>query len=414
MQDKDTTKSTFFQLLKPVFNKTFYEQIDNLKLDKYVKKLSTKQLIMLIIYAQLEQYSGLRDISNSLNENQFSQAMNLDSFSASQISRRLKDLPPEVMQLLLKICIIEIGKEIGFDSITRQLDRIYLIDSSTITLCLSQYQWADFRNTKGGIKLHQRLRFCKEGVVPDKAIITPAKPADKTQMDELVVMDEEALNVFDRGYLDYKKFDNYCTNGTRFVTRLKGNAKIEVIKELPVSPTGLIKKHQIVCLGTKGINQMKRPLRLIEVEDTQGKPVIIITNDFKLDAEEIGDIYRNRWQIELFFKWIKQHFSVKHFYGTSQQAVQNQLLIALITYCLLMLIKLRTGYKGPLLKIKRLLDACMYEPFTVFVQKLYHKPKRKSKGRRKIDHETIFQEIVRQVEAGEALYLYDLTNDLLV
>lgn len=112
MQDKDTTKSTFFQLLKPVFNKTFYEQIDNLELDKYVKKLSTKQLIMLIIYAQLEQYGGLRDISNSLNENQFSQAINLDSFSASQISRRLRDLPPEVVQLLLKLCIIEIGKEI--------------------------------------------------------------------------------------------------------------------------------------------------------------------------------------------------------------------------------------------------------------------------------------------------------------
>lgn len=413
MQDKDITKSTFFQLLEPVFNKIFCEQIDNLGIDKYVKKLSTEQLITLIIHAQLEQYGGLRDISNSLNQNQFSQAINLNSFSASQISRRLRDLPSEVVQLLFKKCIIEIGKEIGFDSITRQLGRIYLIDSSTISLCLSQYQWADFRNTKGGIKLHQRLRFCAEGVIPDKAIITPAKPSDKTQMDELVVMDKDALNVFDRGYLDYKKFDKYCANGTRFVTRLKSNAKIKLIKEFPVDPAGLIKKHQIVYLGTKGINQMQHPLRLIEVEDTQGKPVAIITNDFNLDTEEIGDIYRNRWQIELFFKWIKQHFLVKHFYGTSQQAVQNQLFIALITYCLLMLLKLRTGYKGPLLDIKRLLDACLYEPFTTFVQKLY-KPKRKSKGRRKIDHETIFQETVRQVEAGEAIYLYDLTDDLLV
>jgi len=413
MQDKDTTKSTFYQLLKPVCNKNFYDQIDGLKVDKYSKKLSTEQLIILIIYAQLEQYGGLRDISNSLNENQFSRAINLDSFSASQISRRLRDLPLEVVQLLFKKCIIEIGKEIGFGSITRQLGRIYLIDSSTISLCLSQYQWADFRNTKGGIKLHQRLKFCEEGVIPDKAIITPAKPADKTQMDELVVMDEEALNVFDRGYVDYKKFDNYCSNGARFVTRLKGNAKIEVIKEFPVAPASPIKKHQTIYLGTTGINQMKHPLRLIEVEDTQGKPVTIITNDFNLDTGEIGDIYRNRWQIELFFKWIKQHFLVKHFYGTSQQAVQNQLFIALITYCLLMLIKLITAYKGPLLNIKRLLDACRYEPFAVFIQKLYHKPKRKSKGRRKIDHETIFQDILKQVEAGQAIYLNDLTDDLL-
>ncbi|KAF1085683.1 Transposase DDE domain protein [Sporotomaculum syntrophicum] len=404
MQDKDTTKFTFFQLLKPVCSITSCEQIDSLRVDKYAKKLSTEQLIILIIHAQLEQYVGLRDISNSLNENQFNQAIYLDSISASQISRRLRDLSLEVVQLLFKKCITEIGKEIGFDSITRQLGRIYLIDSSTISLCLSQYQWADFRNTKGGVKLHQRLRFCEEGVIPDKAIITSAKPADKTQMDELIVIGKDALNVFDRGYVDYKKFDKYCANGTRFVTRLKGNAKIELIKEFPVDPTGLIKKHQIVYLGTKGINRMKHPLRLIEVEDIQGKPVTIITNDFNLNTEEIGDIYRNRWQIELFFKWIKQHFLVKHFYGTSQQAVQNQLFIALITYCLLMLIKLKTGYKGPLLNIKRLLDVCLYEPFTVFVQKLYYKPKRKSKGRRKIDHEAAFQEVVKQVEADITVY----------
>jgi len=294
----------------------------------------------------------------------------------------------------------------GFDSINRKLGRIYLIDSSTISLCLSQYQWADFRNTKGGIKLHQRLKFCEEGVIPDKAIITPAKPADKAQMDELVVMDKDALNVFDRGYVDYKKFDNYCSNGARFVTRLKGNAKIEVIKEFLLAPASLIKKHQAIYLGTKGINQMRHPLRLIEVEDTQGKPVTIITNDFNLGTSEIGDIYRNRWQIE----WIKQHFLVKHFFGTSQQAVQNKLFVALITYCLLMLLKLRTGFKGPLLNIKRWLDACLYEPFTVFVQKLYRKPK----GRRRLNHEAIFQEIVRHVEAGEATYFYDLTDDLLV
>jgi len=159
---------------------------------------------------------------------------------------------------------------------------------------------------------------------------------------------------------------------------------------------------------------MEHPLRLIETEDTQGKPVIIITNDFNLSTEEISDIYRYRWQIELFFKWIKQHCHVKHFYGISQQAVENQLFIALITYCLLMLLKLKTGYKGPLLNIKRFVNACLYEPFTAFVQKLYRKPKRSSKGRRRIDHEIIFQETVRQVMAGEADHLDDLTYDPLV
>jgi IS4 transposase len=233
-------------------------------------------------------------------------------------------------------------------------------------------------------------------------------------MNELVVEDEDAINVFDRGYLDYKKFDEYCANGIRFVTRLKSNAKIEVVQELPVDPAGLIKKHQIVYLGTKGINQMEYPLRLIETEDTQGKPIIIITNDFKLSTEEISDIYRYRWQIELFFKWIKQHCHVKHFYGTSQQAVANQLFIALITYCLLMLLKLKTGYKGSLLNIDRFVKACLYEPFTVFVQKLYRKSQRSSKGRRRINYEKIFEETLMQVMAGEADYLDDLTYDPLI
>jgi hypothetical protein len=153
MQDKDTTKSTFDQLFKPINNKIFSQQLAGLEVDKYAKKLKTQQLIELVAHAQLKQQKSLRDISNSFNEDEFSQAINLDSISASQISRRLKDLPLEAVQLLLKSNILEVGKEIGFDAITRKIGRIYLIDSSTITLCLSQYQWAEFRNTKGGIKL---------------------------------------------------------------------------------------------------------------------------------------------------------------------------------------------------------------------------------------------------------------------
>jgi len=230
-------------------------------------------------------------------------------------------------------------------------------------------------------------------------------------MDALVDEEEDALNVFDRGYIDYKKFDNYCEKGIRFVTRLKGNAVIEVVAELPVDPDGPIKKHQIVYLGKEGINMMKNPLRLVETEDTQGNPVIIITNDLKLKAEEIGTIYRYRWQIELFFKWIKQHLRVKHFYGTSEQAVKNQIFIALITYCLLLLLKLKVGYKGPLLTITRLIHTCLCDTFTSFVQKLYRKPKRRSKGRRRLNQEAIYQATVRQVIAGETDLLNDLSYD---
>jgi IS4 transposase len=202
-------------------------------------------------------------------------------------------------------------------------------------------------------------------------IVSAAKPADRTQMDNLVVEEKDALNVFDRGYVDYEKFDSYCKKGIRFVTRLKSNAKIKVVKELAVNTNNAIEKDQIVYLGTNGINRIKHPLRIIKTHDTEGKPVIILTNNFKLTTREISDIYRYRWQIEFFFKWLKQQFHIKHFYGLSQQAVENQMFIALITYCLLMLLKLKTSCKGSFLAIKRLLKVCLLEPFASFVKKLH-------------------------------------------
>jgi hypothetical protein len=411
MQDKDTTKSTFIQLFKPVLSKKFFQRLKELNVDKYVKKLKTTQLIGLLSLAQIEQQRGLRDISNSLNNDELSKAINLESISASQVSRRLRNLPTAVIQELFDLLNLEVGKKIGFEKIRNVLGKINLIDSSTISMCVSRYPWAEFRKTKSGVKLHLRLRFSENGVAPAKAIVTPARPADKTQMDDLVVEEKDALNVFDRAYVDYKKFDNYCEKGIRFVTRLKENAIVNIVQEIPLEPESPVKKEYIVYLGAEGINKMQHPLRLLKTIDTQGKEILILTNDFTLDAGQIGDIYRNRWQIEIFFKWIKQHLRVKHFYGLSRQAVENQLLIALITYCLLVLVKFKTGYRGPLLTIKRFLHTCLYDSFETFVRKLCREPRHRSKGRRKIDHDKIYQETVRQVMDNESELLYDTTYD---
>jgi len=274
-----------------------------------------------MVYAQLEQLKSLRAISNSLNNQELSQAIDLESFSFSQVSRRLNNLPTEVLQTLFKDITFKVLKETGVNALNDAFQHLHLIDSSTISLCLSDYPWADFRKTTAGVKLHLGLRFFEKGVLPEKVVITPAKPADKTQMDALVVEEEGALNVFDRAYVDYRKFDSYCENGTRFVTRLKGNAIIEVVKELPLDPDGPITKHHIVYLGNAFNYKMKYKLRLIETVDTEGKAVIIITNDFDHTTEEIGDIYKNRWQIEIFFKWLKQHLKVKQFYGKSRPLI---------------------------------------------------------------------------------------------
>lgn len=411
MQGKGTTKSTFFQLLEPIFLKKYQESLQSLEVDKYVKKLKAYKFTILIILSQLEQLTCLREISNSLHNKELSEALKLKSISPSQISRKLKSMPLEVAQSLFFALVQQISTQMGFHSIRQGVGRLYLIDSSVISLCLTRYLWASFRRTKSGVKLHLRLRLFKESVLPDAAVITTAKKADKTQMDELVVEEKDAFNVFDRAYVDYAKFDSYCENGIYFASRLKKSALVEVLEERSVAP-GAIQKDSIVLLGKDGSTKMQNPLRLIETKDSEEKPVIIITNNFTLDAEEIGDIYRYRWQIELFFKWIKQHMRVKHFYGYSQQAVELQLYIALITYCLLMLIQQKTGHKGPLLTIKRLLNTtCLYEPFDFFVRILHQKPERSSKGRRRTNHERIFEETVRQVMSGEADHLDDLTYD---
>ena len=375
-----------------------------------MKKMSTLQLIELMTNAQLTQAPALRNISNSLNNDDLSQEIELDSIAASTISRRLRWLRTEVLQMLFKSLVTHFGRKNGFANIEKQLGHIYLIDSTTISLCLTKYPWAEFGKTKSGVKAHLRLRFSDDGSIPDEVVVTPAKRSDRTQMGQLVVDETGALNVFDRGYNDYKKFDDYCEKGILFVTRLKSNAIINVIADNPVDPDGVIDKDQIVRLG-EGRNQMKRDLRLIETKDTEGNPVIILTNDFARSALEIGDIYRYRWQIGLFFKWIKQHLTVKHLYGTSDQAVENQIFIALITYCLLMLLKTETGFKGTLQTIQRLLRTCLYETFDTFLQKLFRKSNRSSKGRRKIDHQIIFEATLGQVMAGEADHLDDLTFD---
>jgi hypothetical protein len=411
MQGKDTIKSTFDQLFEPIFSQNFRQLLQKLEVDKYVKKLTAFKFIILMVFAQLEQLTCLREISNSLCNKEFSKMIKIDSISFSQISRKLRSMMLETVEFLFRDLVRQVGIQTGFKPIRQELGRLYLIDSSTISLCLTRYRWANFRKTKGGIKIHLRLRLFKQGILPDAAIITPAKVADKTQMDELIVEEKGVFNVFDRAYLDYKKFDDYCENGILFASRLKKNALVEVVKELSVTPGSKIKKDCIVILGKDGFTKMHHPLRYIETEDLEGNQIIIITNDFKMSAEEIGDIYRYRWQIELFFKWIKQHLHVTHFYGLTQQAVEMQLYIALITYCLLKIIQLKTGYKGPLLQIQRLLNTCLYEPFPYFVRRLYRKPERISKGRRKIDHEKIYQETLRQVIAGEADHLDDLTYD---
>lgn len=395
MQGKNTTKSTFMQLFQPVFSKEIWTKIHQEvpNLDRRVQKLKTNQLTF-ISNAQLQEFKALRKISASVQSNDFSRTIGLESISHSQISRRLKTLPVRVSEMLFKNLLSKVAQKKGFGLIQQRLGNLFMIDASTISLCLSKYPWAVFRKTKAGIKMHLRLSF--DGTaVPDAVIITPAKTADKKKLDELIVKDTDALNIFDRGYVDYKLFDDYCENGIRFVTRLKENAVVEFLGQRYVEEDGPIEEDVDVILGTNS-RKMKHKLRVITIDDSVNEPFSIVTNDFNRSAEEFSEIYRYRWQIELFFKWLKQHAQIKHFYGTSETAVINQLLLALMTYCALVLLKQRS------------IISCLFESYDSFLEKLRRKW---GNGSRRINYDRIYKMTEHQIINEETDWLNDLTYD---
>jgi len=222
-------------------------------------------------------------------------------------------------------------------------------------------------------------------------------------LDELVVVDPDALNVFDRGYVDYKKWDEYCEAGIRFVTRLKENTLVEIIEQRPIAGTNMV--ESIVLLGAPEKTRMKHRLRLIHTRDSEGNLIIILMNDFDLDAFEISEIYWLRWQVELFFKWLKQHLKVKKLFGTSDNAVYGQIWVALIMYCLLKMTQQTLPLKKPLLDIMRLVADHLYNPFSLLIEVLKKPPDRASRGRRKVDHNSDFDLLMMQIESFGSSFL---------
>jgi len=410
--DNHTTNSTMNEYLNPLDLKVASKMIDEMKLDSYTKKLDSLSFTKLHIYAQVKQVESQKDLSLELKHKRKVQKMvGLESISHSQLSRKGRNIDPAFFEALLGHLVQQLHRELGHQKANQKLGKIHLIDSSTLSFCLSRYEWADFRSTKAGVKLHQRVVFCGEDTTyPDKLILTPARPADHTQLDNLIVDEVGALHVFDRGYFDFKKYDEYCAKGIRFCTRLKDNTVITVIEEVPVDPTSSVLREAIVKIG-----KMKHPLRLIETEDTQGKRISIIMNDAKMSAQEISDLYRHRWKIELFFKWVKQNLKIKTTYGKSQNAVFNQIYIAIITFCLSLLLKHRIQTKESLLDVQKYLRIYIGRPFGEFLEVL-KPPLQTTKGRQKWDYELEFQMILADYERykGDIVFDNERYEDILI
>ena len=251
-------------------------------------------------------------------------------------------------------------EELGLD-----LDNtVYALDASTIDLCLSVFPWALFRSTKSAVKLHTLLDL--RGNIPTFIHISDGKLHDVNVLD-LLLPEPGAFYIMDRGYVDFKRLFSLNLAGAFFVIRAKSNTQYKRRYSHPIDKSGGVHCDQtIVLTGVNSATDYPQPLRRIKYHDAQtGKTFNFLTNNFAVPAQTVADLYRYRWQVELFFKWIKQHLRIKSFFGTSENAVKSQIWTAISVYVLVAIIKKRLGIKADLYTILQVLSLTLFEKTTL-------------------------------------------------
>jgi len=233
----------------------------------------------------------------------------------------------------------------------------YAVDSSTIMLCLTLCPWANYTTTGKAIKLHTQLDL--RGKIPSFIHISQAKMPDVKFLDK-IILEAGAMYIFDRGYFDFARFHRFTTQGAFFVTRIKSNVFYKRTKIFSRDRYATVRMDAAICpLSKKARKNYPDRLRLIEYRDPSSKKVLVfITNNFVLSAQTIADLYRNRWHVELFFKWIKQHLRIKSFFGTSENAVKTQIWIAISVYTLVAILKKQLQLPHSLHSILQVLSIC--------------------------------------------------------
>jgi len=237
---------------------------------------------------------------------------------------------------------------------------VYALDSTVIDLCMSLFPWAKYKSTQHAVKMHTLIDL--RGNIPVFIRITPAKVHDVNILDQLTP-EPGAFYVMDRGYLDYERLYRWTLAKAFFVTRARKKFRLRRVCSRPVDKATGIQCDQTVSLVSfypaKSYPAHLRRIRYLDPE--RNKRLVFLTNNFQLDAKTIADLYRCRWQVELFFKWIKQHLRIKAFYGTSENAVKTQIWIAVCTYLLVAIARKRLGVKANLYTILQILSVTLFE-----------------------------------------------------
>jgi transposase len=237
---------------------------------------------------------------------------------------------------------------------------VYALDSTTIDLCLSLFPWARFRSTKAAIKLHTLLDL--RGPIPTMISISEGKRADVSILDELM-LEPGAFYVMDRGYVDFARLYRFVLVGAFFVTRAKANIQSSRLESRPVELGTGVRSDQVIWLSLpKSIAHYPDRLRRVSYRDPEsGKTLIFVTNNFDLPPLTIAQLYKSRWRVELFFKWIKQNLRIKHFFGTSDNAVKTQVWIAICVYVLVAIVRKELKLELSLSQILQVLSVNVFE-----------------------------------------------------
>jgi hypothetical protein len=356
-------KTLFAQVMEFVPWKTFGRIVVRHKGDASVRTLSCADLFRVMAFAQLTWRESLRDIEACLAANQtklFHMGMKA-SPARSTLADALERRDWRIYHALAQRLIARAKALYAQDPSVLELDAsVYALDSTTIDLCLSLFDWAPFRSTKAAVKLHTLLDL--RGSIPTFLHISDGKLHDVNVLDILPI-EAGAFYVMDRGYLDFTRLYAMHQAGAFFVTRAKQGMDARRVYSSPAQrSTGVICDQRVMLNGFYSAKAYPEHLRRVRFKDPEsGRTLVFLTNNTVLPALTVAALYKGRWQVELFFKWIKQHLRIKRFLGTSENAVKTQIWCAVATYVLIAIVKKELQLRASLYTCLQILSVSIFE-----------------------------------------------------
>ena len=371
-----TGQILFAQLMDFVPWTTFARLVERYGGDRGVRTLTCAEQYRAMAFAQLTYRESLRDIETCLSAQQaklyhmgFREPVRRSTLADANEARDWRIYAGLAQTLIVRARKLYAGENLGLDL----KNTVYALDSTTIDLCLSMFPWAHFRETKSAVKMHTLLDL--RGNIPSFIHISDGKLHDVHALD-LLVPEAGAIYVMDRGYIDFSRLYRLHQAGAFFVTRAKSNLKAHRVYSAPADKTaGVIADQTIGLDGVRSGWDYPAHLRRVRFNDLEtGKTLVFLTNQTTLPALTICNLYKSRWQVELFFKWIKQHLRIKRFYGTSENAVKTQIWIAVSVYVLAAIVRKRLGIEASLYTLMQVFSVAVFEKMplkTAFLSNTY-------------------------------------------